>query len=379
MSKSVTERLLVALSGGVDSSVSAALLKDQGHEIEGVYVRTWEHEDDVLGDCPGAKDLADAEAVAEGLGIPFRVVNFIDFYQREVVLPMVNGYEDGITPNPDVLCNRSMKFGALLEFARENGFDGLATGHYCVRKKTVGEKPELWEGRDKNKDQSYFLARITQDQLSGARFPLGEIEKPRVREMAKELDLPVAQKKDSQGICFLGKVKVPEFLSNFIDDKPGDIVTTKGEVVGRHQGLHRYTLGQRRGIGVPSNTDHENFVVTGKEESSNQLIVAFESPEEPTLWGRRYEIENLSFLLDEPLSGELELLGKTRYRDPSVDLSFRSVEDGRAEVVFREAQRALAPGQVLALYDGERLLGGGTYALSSCGRADLPLLPCISA
>ena len=379
MSKSVTERLLVALSGGVDSSVSAALLKDQGHEIEGVYVRTWEHEDDVLGDCPGAKDLADAEAVAEGLGIPFRVVNFIDFYQREVVLPMVNGYEDGITPNPDVLCNRSMKFGALLEFARENGFDGLATGHYCVRKKTVGEKPELWEGRDKNKDQSYFLARITQDQLSGARFPLGEIEKPRVREMAKELDLPVAQKKDSQGICFLGKVKVPEFLSNFIDDKPGDIVTTKGEVVGRHQGLHRYTLGQRRGIGVPSNTDHENFVVTGKEESSNQLIVAFESPEEPTLWGRRYEIENLSFLLDEPLSGELELLGKTRYRDPSVDLSFRSIEADRAEVVFREAQRALAPGQVLALYEGERLLGGGTYALSSCGRADLPLLPCISA
>ena len=379
MSKSVTERLLVALSGGVDSSVSAALLKDQGHEIEGVYVRTWEHEDDVLGDCPGAKDLADAEAVAEALDIPFRVVNFIDFYQREVVLPMVNGYEDGITPNPDVLCNRSMKFGALLEFARENGFDGLATGHYCVRKKTVGEKPELWEGRDKNKDQSYFLARITQDQLSGARFPLGEIEKPRVREMAKELDLPVAQKKDSQGICFLGKVKVPEFLSNFIDDKPGDIVTTKGEVVGRHQGLHRYTLGQRRGFGVPSNTDHENFVVTGKEESSNQLIVAFESPEEPTLWGRRYEIENLSFLLDEPLSGELELLGKTRYRDPSVDLSFRSIEDGRAEVVFREAQRALAPGQVLALYEGERLLGGGTYALSSCGRADLPLLPCISA
>ncbi|MBT3637263.1 MAG: tRNA 2-thiouridine(34) synthase MnmA [Opitutae bacterium] len=379
MSKSVTERLLVALSGGVDSSVSAALLKDQGHEVEGVYVRTWEHEEDLLGDCPGAKDLADAEAVAEALDIPFRVVNFIDFYQREVVLPMVNGYEDGITPNPDVLCNRSMKFGALLEYARENGFDGLATGHYCIRKKTVGEKPELWEGCDKNKDQSYFLARITPDQLSGARFPLGEIEKPRGREIARELNLPVADKKDSQGICFLGKVKVPEFLSNFIDDKPGDIVTTKGVAVGRHQGLHRYTLGQRRGIGVPSNTDHENFVVTGKEESSNRLIVAFESPDEPTLWGRRYEIENLSFLLDQPLSGEVELLGKTRYRDPSVDLSFRSLDPGRAEVIFREPQRALAPGQVLALYYGERLLGGGTYALSSCGRADLPLLPCISA
>ena len=149
-----------------------------------------------------------------------------------------------------------MKFGALLEYARENGFDGLATGHYCIHKETDGASPELWEGRDKNKDQSYFLARITQKQLSGARFPLGEIEKPKVRRIARELDLPVAEKKDSQGICFLGKVNVPEFLSNFIDDKPGEIVTTAGDVVGRHQGLHRYTLGQRKGIGVPSNTDH---------------------------------------------------------------------------------------------------------------------------
>ncbi len=379
MSNSDTERLLVALSGGVDSAVSAALLKEQGHEIEGVYVRTWEHEDDMLGDCPGARDLADAEAVADALGISFRVVNFIDFYHREVVLPMVSGYENGITPNPDVLCNRSMKFGALLEYARENGFDGLGTGHYCIRKDSPEEKPELWEGRDKNKDQSYFLARITQEQLSGARFPLGEIEKPKVREIARELDLPVAEKKDSQGICFLGKVKVPEFLSNFIEDKPGEIVTTAGEVVGRHQGLHRYTLGQRKGIGVPSNTDHENFVVTGKEESSNRLIVAFENPDEPTLWGRRYEIENLSFLLDEPLSGELELLGKTRYRDPSVGLSFRSLDRDRAEVFFGEPQRALAPGQVLALYDGERLLGGGTYARSAFGRADLSALTSISA
>ena len=146
MSNSVTERLLVALSGGVDSSVAAALLLDQGHEVEGVYVRTWQHEDDLLGDCPGARDLADAERVADSLGISFEVVNYVDFYHREVVLPMVNGYADGITPNPDVLCNRSMKFGALLEHALEKGFDGLATGHYCIRKSSVSEKPELWEG-----------------------------------------------------------------------------------------------------------------------------------------------------------------------------------------------------------------------------------------
>jgi tRNA-uridine 2-sulfurtransferase len=379
MTKTVKERLLVALSGGVDSSVSAALLKDQGHEIEGVYVRTWEHEDDVLGDCPGARDLADAEAVAESLGIPFRVVNFVDFYHREVVLPMVSGYEQGITPNPDVLCNRSMKFGALLEYARDNDFEGLATGHYCIRNVAAGTNPELWEGRDKNKDQSYFLARITREQLAGARFPLGEIDKPRVRAIAREFGLPVAEKKDSQGICFLGKVKVPEFLSNFIEDNPGEIVTTQGKVVGSHQGLHRYTLGQRRGIGVPSNMDNENFVVTGKDESTNRLIVAFESPDEPTLWGRRYEVENLSFLLDEPLSGELELLGKARYRDPSVSLSFRSLGSGRAEVFFDQPQRALTPGQVLALYDGERLLGGGTYVLSAFGRADQSAPATISA
>ena len=379
MSKTDKERILVALSGGVDSSVSAALLKDQGHEIEGVYVRTWEHEEDLLGDCPGAKDLADAEAVAQALGIPFRVVNFVDFYHREVVMPMVSGYEEGITPNPDVLCNRSMKFGALLEFARENDFDGLATGHYCIRKNSPEAKSELWEGRDKNKDQSYFLARITREQLSGARFPLGEIEKPRVRQIARELNLSVAEKKDSQGICFLGKVKVPEFLSNFIDDKPGEIVTTEGKTVGRHQGLHRYTLGQRRGIGVPSNADNENFVVTGKDESTNSLIVAFESRDESTLWGTRYQIENLSFLLDEPLNGEVELQGKARYRDPSVPLSFRSLGSARAEILFDQPQRALTPGQVLALYDGERLLGGGTYVLSAFGRADLSAQATISA
>ncbi len=379
MSKSNLERVLVALSGGVDSSVAAALLKNQGHEVEGVYVRTWENEDDLLGDCPGARDLADAQAVAHSLGIAFRVVNFIDFYQREVVQPMVNGYAEGITPNPDVLCNRAMKFGALLEYGRENGFDCLATGHYCIRKGGDTDPAELWEGADKNKDQSYFLARITKEQLAQARFPLGDLEKPRVRDLARELELTVSEKKDSQGICFLGKVKIPDFLSNFIEDKPGDIVTTSGNIVGRHLGLHRYTLGQRRGIGVPSNADHENYVVTGKNELENQLVVAFESTREPTLWGRRYELENLSFLSDKPLSQEMDLLGKARYRDPSVRLSFRPLGGGRAEVIFGKPQRALAPGQVLALYDGERLLGGGTYALSSEGRADLPFDPSLSA
>lgn len=364
------EPILVALSGGVDSAVSAALLKAQGYDVSGVYVRTWEHEEDILGECPGAKDLKDARSVAEVIGIPFSVVNFVDFYQNEVVMPMVNGYEQGITPNPDILCNRAMKFGALLDYAEEMGFSALATGHYCKRKKSSGTPAELWEGEDKNKDQSYFLARITNEQLEKARFPLGEIEKPKVREIARELGLPVAEKKDSQGICFLGKVKIGDFLSNFLEDNPGEILTTDGRVVGEHKGLHRYTLGQRRGIGVPSNIDNENFVVTGKNETENQLIVAFESRNEATLWGTHYEVESLSFLTKHPPIEPVHILGKARYRDPSVSLLFRPLGNSRAEIVFDQPQRALTPGQVLALYEGERLIGGGTYCLSSMGRAD---------
>ncbi len=366
----MSEKILVALSGGVDSAVSAALLKEQGYDVSGVYVRTWEHEKDLLSDCPGAQDLRDARRVAEIIDIPFSVVNFIEFYHDNVVLPMVEGYKNGITPNPDILCNREMKFGALLKYAEDKNFSALATGHYCRRRKLLNSEAELWEGLDKNKDQSYFLARITKEQLEKARFPLGEIEKTEVRKLAKQFNLPVAEKKDSQGICFLGKVKIADFLSNFLEDSPGEIVTVSGRVVGEHRGLHRYTLGQRRGIGVPSNQDHENFVVTGKNQLLNQLIVAFEDENEPTLWGSSYEIESLSFLTDFSSNQKIEILGKARYRDPSVPLLYRGLNQNRAEIVFEKPQRALTPGQVLALYDGERLLGGGTYCLSSFGRAD---------
>lgn len=367
------ERILVALSGGVDSAVSAYLLQQSGHSIEAVYVRTWEHEEDILGDCPGARDLKDAEKVCDQLKIPFRVVNFVDFYQREVVTPMVDGYASGITPNPDILCNRRMKFGALWEYAQAEGFECLATGHYCQRKAGNNGISELWEGRDKNKDQSYFLARLTLEQLHSARFPVGEISKTQVREIAKDLQLPVAEKKDSQGICFLGKVKVPQFLSHFIKDKPGNIITTSGNVVGKHMGLHRYTLGQRKGIGVPSNTDYEKYVVTGKNEKSNELIVAFDQPTEATLWSKVYKLHNLCFL--DPslhLFTELNMLGKARFRDPSTPIRLtRKSEDDHCLVHFTEPQRALTPGQVLAIYDGERLVGSGIYSHTSQGRASL--------
>ena len=368
----------MALSGGVDSAVAATLLLDAGHEVEGVYVKTWENEEDVLGDCPGVQDLADAHSVAETLEISLEVVNFVDFYHENVVTPMVEGYRSGITPNPDVTCNRRMKFGALLEHARERGFEALATGHYCRRRIGPNGMPQLWEGTDKNKDQSYFLARIQPKQLAGARFPLGNLTKPEVRRIAEERKLPVADKKDSQGICFLGKVNVADFLEGYVDDDPGKIVTAEGHVVGEHRGLHRYTLGQRRGIGVPSNADNENFVVVGKVEESKRLVVAFDSPNAPGLWGRRFVADDLS-AVSEPFAGETRLLGKPRYRDPSARISFRHLESDSAEIIFDEPQRALAPGQVLALYDGERLLGGGIYRTSGDGRAALPAEMTVSA
>ena len=365
------EKILVALSGGVDSAVAAMSLLNAGHEIETVYVKTWDHEDDLLGECPGAQDLKDAQAVADKLGIPFRILNLMDFYHHHVVDPMIQGYARGITPNPDVLCNREMKFGALLDYALNENFEALATGHYCRRVVTGDGGVQLWEGLDKNKDQSYFLSRITQEQLFRARFPLGEIDKVKVRALAKKYDLPVADKKDSQGICFLGKVKVPEFLANFIEDQPGEIITVEGKIVGKHKGLHRYTLGQRRGIGVPSNTDHENFVVTGKDQSSNRLIVAFENTDEITLWGQSYEISDLSFLEKLDLSTSLSLLAKPRYRDPSTPILLESQDSGTAKITFSKPQRAITPGQVLALYQGEQLIGSGIYSLQENGRASL--------
>jgi len=354
------KKILVALSGGVDSAVAAWLLKEQGYEISGAYIRTWMNEEMPLADCPAQQDIEDSRAVAMHLGIDYEIVNLVNEYREHVVNYLVDGYQRGITPNPDIMCNREMKFGTFLDYALEAGFDGIATGHY-VRKLSNGDgSQDLLEGLDKNKDQTYFLALLRQAQIEKALFPLGELKKPRVRAIAMEQNLPNATKKDSQGICFLGDMNISRFLEHYIEDKPGNIVNPEGKVLGQHRGLHRYTTGQRRGIGVPSNTDNEFYVVTGLDMERNELIVAFDQIDSPGLFTSEVEVYGLSFL-NRPVTKPCRLLAKPRYRDPSQTITYTPIDNNRAKVTFDEPQRALSPGQILALYDGDQLLGGGFY------------------
>ncbi len=349
---------LVALSGGVDSSVAALRLLQEGRTVEGAYIRTWMDEDD-LGDCPARQDIEDARAAAAHLGIPFRIVNLVREYREKVVSYLVDGYRRGLTPNPDILCNREMKFGVFRDLAVAEGFGRIATGHYC-RTERRASGVQLLEGVDKNKDQSYFLALTRERDLVAAEFPLGGLAKPEVRRLAADVGLPTALKKDSQGICFLGKVKIDEFLSRYIPDRPGEIVDTAGRSLGEHTGLHRFTIGQRRGIGVPSNTDNEAFVVVSKDLEANRLIVGFDRPETPGLYQRRARIASLNWIGTPAGVGE-SLEARPRYRDLRQAIRVADMDADGLVVEFAEPQRALALGQILAFHRGEELIGGGVY------------------
>ena len=353
-------RVLAAMSGGVDSSAAAALLLQEGHEVVGAYMKNWINEENILGDCPWEQDIVDAEAVCDALGIEFRVVNLIKEYRERVVKYLLAGYEGGVTPNPDVMCNREMKFGVFLDYALEQGFEGVATGHYAQTALCEDGSYDLLRGLDPNKDQSYFLALLEQHQVSKAIFPIGGMLKPDVRTVAEKAGLPNAAKKDSQGICFIGEVKMKDFLQNFVDDSPGIIKLVTGETIGEHSGLHLYTLGQRKGLGVASPVYKEPYVVVAKRAEDNTLVVGFDKVNTPGLYSGCCTVGSLSFTNKLVSPGD-KIAAQPRYRTAAVPVTIAEAGEGIFRLDFDEPQRALTPGQICGFYKGDVLLGGGIF------------------
>ena len=351
-------RILVGLSGGVDSSVAAALLLEQGHEVVGAYMKNWINSEEIPGECPWESDIDDALGVAKTLGIEFRVVDLVDEYRNRIVNYLIEGYRAGYTPNPDVLCNREMKFGVFLDYALEQGFEAVGTGHYARRVVRSDGRVDLLRGSDPNKDQSYFLSLMRPDQIERARFPLGDLLKPQVRELAERYHLPTAKKKDSQGICFIGQVKMSDFLRHYLPDAPGDIVDTDGKKVGRHNGLHLFTIGQRKGHGVASPREGVAYVVVGKDIKRNRLIVGYEDHATKGLYASQVIVGGITNTR-QPLPGRV--LAQPRYRAKAEPCSCSYIAEDKVRLTFDTPVRALAIGQVCAFYEGGRLLGGGFF------------------
>ena len=361
----MAKKTLVALSGGVDSSVALALLKQQGEDVSAAYMKTWMNEEgiDVFGDCPWHQDITDCENVCKHLGVNFEAVDFIKEYREEIVEYLVEGYRLGRTPNPDVMCNRRMKFGKFLDFAKKRGFDTVATGHYCSMRENSDGSRDLEMGADPSKDQSYFLVMMTQAQLQAASFPIGSMLKSQVRDFARMEGLPNSEKKDSQGICFLGKIKIQDFLRHYIPESEGDIINRSGKVLGKHKGLFNYTLGQRKGIGVPSNTDNKRYVVVAKDFQTNTLIIDFDSTESPDLYKSTANVVEINWI-NKPIQEQRQLYARVRYRDELVKVLFTPLANNKASVEFETPQRAIASGQVMAIHDTNQttVLGGAFFA-----------------
>ncbi|WP_299899692.1 tRNA 2-thiouridine(34) synthase MnmA [uncultured Aquimarina sp.] len=394
------KRVVVGLSGGVDSSVAAYLLKEQGYEVIGLFMKNW-HDDSVTisDECPWLDDSNDALLVAEKLGIPFQTVDLSEEYKERIVDYMFNEYEKGRTPNPDVLCNREIKFDVFLKIAMSLGADYVATGHYC-RKDTIihndREIHRLLAGKDPNKDQSYFLCQLSQEQLSKTLFPVGELLKPEVREIAKEQDLITADKKDSQGLCFIGKVRLPEFLQQKLQPKQGDIIeipsseemyhrivpdfkskqeeleflsskyeynVNDGKVVGKHQGAHYYTKGQRKGLAV-GGTPEPLFVIETDVETN--VIYTGQGKSHPGLYRKALFISNDELHWVRPdlkldVDEELQVMARIRYRQPLDKATLHQVDSGMY-IVFENPQSAITEGQFVAWYIDDELVGSGVIS-----------------
>jgi len=361
MSKSPAQtRVIVGMSGGVDSSVSALLLLQQGYQVEGLFMKNWE-EDDGTEYCTAKTDLADAQAVCDKLGIHLHTANFAAEYWDGVFEHFLAEYQAGRTPNPDILCNREIKFKAFLDYALELGADYIATGHYVRREERDGQTL-LLKGLDPNKDQSYFLCAVSEACLERSLFPVGHLEKPRVRELATEAGLVTSTKKDSTGICFIGERKFRDFLQQYLPAQPGEIKTVDGEVIGTHQGLMYHTYGQRQGLGIGGLRDHsENpWYVVDKDVENNVLVVA-QGNDHPALFSRGLIAGQVSWINRKAPVLPLACTAKIRYRqqDQICEVSAIADQDGKVQVLFESAQRAVTPGQVIVFYQGEVCLGGG--------------------
>ena len=351
-------RVVVGMSGGVDSSVTALLLKEQGYDVVGIFMKNWDDTDE-NGVCTATEDYKDVAKVAAQIGIPYYSVNFEKEYWDRVFEHFLAEYRAGRTPNPDVMCNKEIKFKAFLDYAMDLGADYVATGHYA--QVTVDENgvTHMLRGVDNNKDQTYFLSQLSQEQLSKTMFPLGGMEKSEVRAIAERAGLATAKKKDSTGVCFIGEKNFKQFLSNYLPAKKGNMVTLDGEVKGQHDGLMYYTIGQRQGLGIGGGgATQEPWFVVGKDLATNTLYVG-QGFHHPALYADRLEASQIHFTTDQDRGTEFSCTAKFRYRQQDVPVTVRLLDGDRAEVIFDEPVRAITPGQAVVFYDGMECLGGG--------------------
>lgn len=338
----------VGLSGGVDSSVATALLKDQGYRVVGVYMKNWSK--DLPGmPCPWKEDYQDAKRVAVQLGIDFKMYDFEKQYHQKVVNYMLDAFRTGFTPNPDIMCNQEIKFKLFLETALEDGADFIATGHYAKTK-----NGQLQVAKDSNKDQTYFLHRVNSEALSKTLFPLGVLTKPEVRQLAKKLNLATASKKESMGICFVGKVSIKQFLMQYIKQKPGNIINQKGEVIGQHDGAFFYTIGQRQGLDVGGGLP---YYVVGKDIKKNEVYVTADI-QDKKLWSKTINMTSMHWINREPKSVKLQV--RTRHRAALLTVKkLHKLKNNQWRAELTESTRALTPGQSAVFYCGRNCLGGG--------------------